>query len=90
MKQVYGAKDPFEVHLIKNLLENEGIQVVVRGEHLFGLRGSIPVSQETWPSVWVVQDGDFERAQEVVLRRPRSGDARDKPLEEDENELSTD
>ena len=37
MKRVYTAHDLTEAHLIKGLLEVEGIEAVVQGEHLFPL-----------------------------------------------------
>ena len=58
MKCVYTAHNPTEAHLVKGLLEAEGIETVVRGEHLFPLRGIIPVTADTNPSVWVVNDAE--------------------------------
>ena len=44
MKRVYTAHDPTEAHLVKGLLEAAGIEALVQGEHLFPLRGSLPVT----------------------------------------------
>ncbi len=66
MKRVYLAHDPADAHLVKGLLEAEGIPAVVQGEHLFALRGGIPVTADTSPSVWALDDGDFERARGIV------------------------
>ena len=63
MKEVYTARDHTEAHFIKNLLENAGIRVRVRGELLVGL--GIPVG-DRFPSIWVKDDADFDRAREVV------------------------
>ena len=66
MKCVYTAHNPIDAHLVKGLLEAEGIETVVRGEHLFPLRGIIPVTADTNPSVWVVNDADFDQARSTA------------------------
>lgn len=49
------------------VLESEGIEAVVRKEHLAGLAGQVPF-MEAWPEVWIVHDGDLPRAQAIVNR----------------------
>ena len=66
MKRVYTAHDPTEAHLVKGLLEVEGIEAIVQGEHLFPLRGSLPVTSDTNPSVWVVNDEDFDQGRVIA------------------------
>ena len=66
MKRVYVSTNPADAHLMKGVLENEGIRAVVQGEALWGARGELPVTPETCPSVWVVNDSDYERALEVI------------------------
>ncbi len=66
MRQVYVAKNPAEAHLLKEILESGSIQAVVRGEFLWGARGELPIAPETCPSVWVIDDADYERAMEVI------------------------
>ncbi len=66
MKRVYTAHDPTEAHLVKGLLEAEGIEAIVQGEHLFPLRGSLPVTSDTNPSVWVANDMDFNRGRTIA------------------------
>jgi len=68
MKQVYIAQNPIEANFVKGILENEGIQAHVRGEWVFAVRGEVPMTSETLPSVWVVQDADFDRAAEIVAQ----------------------
>ncbi len=65
MKQVYVAKNPADAHLLKGLLEGEDIQAIVRGEFLWGTRGEVPITPETCPTVWVINDSDYERAMEL-------------------------
>ena len=66
MKKVFIATNPVNAHLLKGVLEGENIQSVVQGEYLWGARGEIPVTSETSPSVWVVDDADYDRAMEIV------------------------
>ena len=66
MRPVYFAQDPLDAHLVERLLAGEGILAVVRGDYLFGVRGGIPLTAATGPSVWVVDDADYVRARRVV------------------------
>jgi hypothetical protein len=66
MKKVYIAKHLTEAHLIKGLLESYSIFCEVRGEVLFGVRGEVPMTTDTLPSVWVNDDDDFEKARAIV------------------------
>ena len=67
------AKTVAEAHLIKGILEAEGIAGEVRGESLSGAVGTLPL-YEAWPSVWVA-DGDAARANELVIEAFRREDA---------------
>jgi hypothetical protein len=66
LKRVYIAKDPADAHLLKGLLEGATIEVEVRGEFLYGVRGEVPITEDTCPSVWVVEDSDYDQAMELV------------------------
>lgn len=77
MRQVHIAQTLAEAHIIKGVLDAEGIASVVRGEHLVGIQGEIPVTADTLPSVWV-PDSDAERASQLVeeiLQGSIQGDA---------------
>ena len=56
-------KRPFDVQAF---LESAGIAAVVRGEHLFGLRGFVPMTDETLPSVWIEDDDDLAQALQLL------------------------
>ena len=66
MKKIYTAKNPADAHLLKGLLEGENIEADVRGEFLYGVRGEVPITPDTCPSVWVMDDADYDRAMELV------------------------
>lgn len=76
MKQIFVAQHPTEAHLVKGLLETNGIASEVHGESLFAVRGEAPATPDTLPSVWVEDDGDVPRAL-VVLEQygPKAGKA---------------
>ena len=66
MTQVFVAQHPAEAHLVKGLLEADGIPAEVHGESLFGARGEAPATPDTLPSVWVVDDADAPRAAVIL------------------------
>jgi len=66
LKKVYIANNPADAHLLKGLLEGENIEAEVRGEFLYGVRGEVPITPDTCPSVWVMDDSDYDKAMELV------------------------
>jgi hypothetical protein len=72
MRKVFIAAHPAEAHMIRGLLESEGIEAIVRGEALFSARGLAPVTSDTLPSVWVLDPSDAEAA-EAIIAEPRIG-----------------
>ena len=73
MKPVFSARDPMEAHLLRAVLESEGIEAKVMGEFLYLARGGVPFDSHTEPSVWVDED-DVDRARTVVDRFVRRRD----------------
>ena len=57
MKQVLSAPNAAEAHVAAAVLENAGIDAVIRGEHM----GGLPLGPASRPSVWV-RDEDYESA----------------------------
>ena len=66
MKQVFVAQHPTEAHLVKGVLETNGIAAEVQGESLFSVRGEAPATPDTLPSVWVLDESDASRALAVL------------------------
>jgi hypothetical protein len=66
MKQVFVARNPAEAHLVKGLLESRGIRAEVQGEALFGTRGETPLTPDTLPSVWILDDHQAAEAAGIV------------------------
>jgi hypothetical protein len=71
MKPLHTARHATEAHLIRGYLESEGVSAIIRGEYLSGGVGELPADL---CKVWVVNDGDFARA-DVLLRRFLQGEA---------------
>ena len=84
MKRVYVATTPVDAQFVKAFLESAGIVANVRGEHLFALRGSVPMTDETLPSVWIEDDEDLDRAQRLLVQLEAR--ARLRPVDADEAE----
>ena len=66
MRKIYTAKNPIDAHLLRGALESENIQAIVQGEFLWTARGELPITPETSPSVWIVNDEDNEKALQIV------------------------
>ena len=65
MQRVHVARTLPEAHIVRGVLEAEGIASMVRGEHLASALGELPMDVDTLPSVWV-SDTDAARATELV------------------------
>jgi len=68
MKKVYLARDPVNAYLLKELLEDAGIQASVQDERTFTLQGRVPF---VYPTLWV-HDEDYAAARTVVTEFDRS------------------
>ena len=66
MFEVYRAANPMQAHLLRGLLESEGIDAQVLGESLFNVRGEAPITTETLPIVAVAREEDVARAREIA------------------------
>ena len=66
MKKVYAASNPVDAHLVKGFLEGESISAEVQGEFVFGVRGEVPITPDTAPSVWILDDSDYDKAMALV------------------------
>ena len=65
MKKLTSAASTITIHHYRNLLEAEGIPCEIRNEHLGSVLGEIPFG-ETWPQLWVVNDLDYDRAEQLI------------------------
>jgi hypothetical protein len=64
-----------ELHLLKGMLADMRIACMIRNENLAGGVGEIPFI-ECFPELWVVNDGDYARANEVVCNWRKAAGAK--------------
>jgi len=64
MKRVYTGSDLVSAQMMKDYLVSFGIEAFVQGDLLIGAIGEIPAN--SYPSVWITNDDDFERAEERI------------------------
>ena len=65
MQHVYTARDEMDATFVQGLLRQEGIEAVLQGQALGTAWGTLPLSAESLPTVWV-EDKDLERARPVI------------------------
>ncbi|MHC5039464.1 MAG: putative signal transducing protein [Planctomycetota bacterium] len=68
MKKVYVAETIPDAHLVAGLLKREGIHTRIENEDLVGAYGEIPPVAGTSPTVYVLEDADYERALEILQK----------------------
>jgi putative signal transducing protein len=76
--RVFTAQNIALVAPVKDLLEANGIPCVLRNDFLSAGRGELPPI-ECWPEVWVVNDSDAQRAQQLVVEATQPAEARAEP-----------
>ncbi len=72
MKKVFTCENRMILFNMKNLLEAEGIEIVVVNEFSGGGVGDLPAF-DTWPELWV-RDEDQETQAQSILRDVASTD----------------
>lgn len=65
MKKVFSHENRLIVFNIKNLLEEQGIECIVKNEFAGGGVGDLSPF-ETWPELWVMDEADYSSAKDVV------------------------
>lgn len=66
LKRIYVAANAVDAHMLKDLLAQEAIEAVVRGDDFVPLQGGGLFRMETRPSVWVLDDERLPRAFELA------------------------
>ena len=73
LTRVYTAEHEMEAALMQSLIEHHGIWAIVQGQNLKMIQGSVPVTEHTYPSLWV-RSSDASKARQVIQQhknRPR-------------------
>ncbi len=63
--EIYRAIDSPHAHLLKSVLEDEGIRTVIDGDMLQGALGGVPLGWAGAPRL-MVESGDVTRAREII------------------------
>ena len=66
LKRIYTAANAVDAHMFKDLLAQEAIDALVRGDDFVPLQGGSLFRMETRPSVWVLDDDRLPRARELA------------------------
>lgn len=76
MKLLYSNESLFMVTNVKNIMEAQGIDVFIKNEFSQGAIGEISAF-DAWPEVWLFNEGDFQRATEVLQASEKLNDRED-------------
>ncbi len=74
MFKIHSALNGMEVHNLRNILEANGIQCEIRGEHRRGVIGEVPIG-EAFVELWLVFKDDVEKARKILATalKPQAG-----------------
>lgn len=78
MRKVYSADNSLLAGHVKSLLEQAGIECLLKNQILSGAMGELPLN-ECWPEVWVCDDRDYGAALEVIESALAPGTASGEP-----------
>jgi hypothetical protein len=67
MKKIFTHENRLIVFNLKNLLQEQGIQCIVKNEYAGGGVGDLSPF-ETWPELWVIDESEFAAAKLLVDR----------------------
>ena len=65
LKQVYTSEDLIYLYHLKNVLEAQGIDCVIKNDRLSSLAGEIPLTI-CWPELWVLDPLKAKWAVEII------------------------
>ncbi|MEN8180791.1 MAG: DUF2007 domain-containing protein [Pseudomonadota bacterium] len=81
MRKLYEAADRIEAQVLKDHLQDEGVESVILGDYLSGAMGELPAN--IYPEVWVLDAKDMAKAQQILrdftkshIQREQNGDWR--------------
>jgi hypothetical protein len=72
LKRVFSSHNLQLIHHWRNALEAAGIRAVVKNEILSSAMGELPPA-ECQPELWVFNDSDQRRAEEIILSADVTG-----------------
>jgi len=66
MIKIYISHNLTETYLVKGLLESQEIACELTNENLSSLRGELPVTAETAPTLWIHDASKFDTARAII------------------------
>ena len=76
MKLIFTSENRFLVGNAQNIVENAGIEVVLKNEYAAGGTGELS-PLDTWPELWVIHDSDYEAAIDLIENATSSENAKE-------------
>ena len=70
MKRILGSWNQTVVYHARNLLQAQGIEALVRNATLSSALGELPPTET---ELWIMNDEDLQRAQEILATAPAAG-----------------
>lgn len=65
MRKIYSTDDRVKAGHLQSILEENGIRTLIKNQSLSGAIGELPPI-ECWPEIWIIDDGEFERANDLI------------------------
>ena len=65
MKKVFTHENRMIVYNMKNMLEAEGIETVIKNEYSGGGVGDLPAF-DTWPELWIRKEAQLAQAESIL------------------------
>ncbi len=65
MKLLYTNENRIIVMNMKNVLINNGCEVILNNEYASSASGGL-APFDTWPELWLLKDDDLEKAQKII------------------------
>jgi hypothetical protein len=61
---LHTAPNLAEIEIVRELIEDQGIDCALRNDNLQMAIGSVS-AVDTWPEIWILNDPDIDRAREI-------------------------
>ncbi|MCG7975920.1 MAG: DUF2007 domain-containing protein [Candidatus Thiodiazotropha taylori] len=63
MIELFQAQDRIEAQMLKDYLQDQGIETVILNDHLSGALGELPAN--IFPTLWLLEDQDLSKARKL-------------------------
>ncbi|MFV0574136.1 MAG: putative signal transducing protein [Vibrio sp.] len=64
--KIFTANNPVEAHIVCELLKSNHIDAEVHSEGIFSLKGEIPLTSDTDPYVWLLDEEKEQQAKRLI------------------------